>query len=70
MQVGAHKVVSTLDALQINEISDGEYMMNGKQKKVGALAPGASAVKANEEHANMAALKKGKAADNIVAAIG
>ena len=45
-------------------------MMNGKQRKVGALAQGASAVKANEEHANMATLKKDKAAGKNMAAIG
>ena len=45
-------------------------MMNGKQKKVGALAQGASEVKAIAEEANMAMEKKGKAADKNVAAIG
>ena len=45
-------------------------MMNGKQTNVGALAQGASAVKAIAEEANMAIVKKGKAANKNVAAIG
>ena len=45
-------------------------MMNSKQSNFGALAQGASEVKADAEQANMAIVKKGKAADNNVAAIG
>ena len=45
-------------------------MMNGKQTNVGALAQGASEVKANAEQASLAIMKKGKAANKNVAAIG